>query len=399
VSRYSHSKLESFDQCPKKFYFAYIERPDIAREETIEAFMGSRVHEALEWLYGQRQMERTPSKDDVISAYERAWDRQYHEGVRIVKAEFGPDDYRNVGRTALERYYDRYAPFDSGITVATELKVDIPIDEEGVYRMGGVLDRLDKVGDGVYEIHDYKTSSALPEQAKMDADRQLALYEIAVRAKWPDVREVTLVWHYLKFDAEIRSSRTAEDLAALREETLERIRRVEVCTVFDPKKTALCDWCEYRGICPEWIHLVEILELPLEELSQEDGVKLVNRYIELSDRIRELTEERDRAQADIIALSESRGLKNVYGQGHLINVWRKKTVAFPSSKDPARAEFERLLKERGVWDRVSTLSTWNLEKLFDDPATDPDLKAVLEEWSTPKEIVKLYPKRFEPHNR
>ena len=46
---YSHSRLETFEQCPQKYKFRYI---DNIRTETegIEAFVGKRVHEALEKL-------------------------------------------------------------------------------------------------------------------------------------------------------------------------------------------------------------------------------------------------------------------------------------------------------------------------------------------------------------
>lgn len=47
---YSHSKLETFENCPLRYKFAYIDR--IKREEEgIEAFLGSRFHEVMEKLY------------------------------------------------------------------------------------------------------------------------------------------------------------------------------------------------------------------------------------------------------------------------------------------------------------------------------------------------------------
>jgi len=50
--------------------------------------------------------------------------------------------------------------------------------------------RLDMDGDD-FEIHDYKTSRSLPTQHKLDNDRQLALYELAIRKKWPDAKNIT----------------------------------------------------------------------------------------------------------------------------------------------------------------------------------------------------------------
>ena len=47
---YSHSRLSNFENCPKKFHYRYVLR--IPSEfESIEGFVGKRVHEVLERLY------------------------------------------------------------------------------------------------------------------------------------------------------------------------------------------------------------------------------------------------------------------------------------------------------------------------------------------------------------
>ena len=50
MKTYSHSRLSTFEQCPLKFKFQYIDKIEKA-EESVEAFMGKRVHEVLEKLY------------------------------------------------------------------------------------------------------------------------------------------------------------------------------------------------------------------------------------------------------------------------------------------------------------------------------------------------------------
>ncbi|MDZ7262649.1 MAG: HAD-IC family P-type ATPase, partial [candidate division KSB1 bacterium] len=44
-----------------------------------------------------------------------------------------------------------------------------------------IIDRLMLAPDGAFEVHDYKTGSSLPEQATLDRDRQLGLYQIGVQ--------------------------------------------------------------------------------------------------------------------------------------------------------------------------------------------------------------------------
>ena len=67
-------------------------------------------------------------------------------------------------------------------------------------------------------FHDYKTGSKLPDQAELDKDRQLALYQIGVQKLWPDVKEARLIWHLVAFDVEMRSMRTPAALDVLKKE-------------------------------------------------------------------------------------------------------------------------------------------------------------------------------------
>ena len=223
---YSHSKLENYRNCPLSFKLRYIDGVK-AEREGVEAFMGSRVHEALERLYRDRRMCKYSSEEEVVRDYHRLWDAQWHDGVVVVRKEYDPGHYRAVGEKALRTYYRRYHPFEDGATVWLEEKVRIPLDADGRYRMTGVVDRLTAKDGGVYEIHDYKTSQFLPDQARADGDRQLALYQLAVESAFPDAREVRLIWHYLVFDKEVESRRTPEELEELKRSTIELIEEIE----------------------------------------------------------------------------------------------------------------------------------------------------------------------------
>ena len=47
---YSYSQLNTFNNCPQKYKIIYIDKIK-SNNESIEAFVGKRVHETLEWLY------------------------------------------------------------------------------------------------------------------------------------------------------------------------------------------------------------------------------------------------------------------------------------------------------------------------------------------------------------
>src|SRR5690606_9688576 len=131
-----------------------------------------------------------------------------------------------------------------------EERVVFALDDAGRYRMQGFVDRIARAPDGAVEIHDYKTGRWVPTQEALDNDRQLALYQIGVARRHGPDAPVRLVWHYLMRDQVRVSTRTPEQLEALRGETIELIERIEAETEFAPRPSTLCGWCEFRDICP-----------------------------------------------------------------------------------------------------------------------------------------------------
>ena len=125
----------------------------------------------------------------------------------------------------------------------------------------------------------------MPTQSDADEDRQLALYQIGLLQRWPDAKRVKLVWHYLAADKEIISSRTRPPISkSSSSEVVERIHQIEKETTlgrWEVRVSRLCDWCEYKPICPAFKHTIAMEALPVNEYLQDSGVQLVRKYAEL----------------------------------------------------------------------------------------------------------------------
>jgi putative RecB family exonuclease len=251
VGPYSNSKLSTYENCPRQFEFRYVQRIP-AETESIEAFVGKRVHEILERLYHHvNRWRRPPSLRQVLDRFEKDWPLRWSDRVEIIRPDSTIEDYQRLGARCLENYYRSHYPFDAGETVAIEEPVSLRLDPEGRYQVRGIVDRIARAAPGRYEIHDYKTGGWLPPQKRLDADRQLALYQIGLEQTYPDVESVELVWHYLLFNRTLRSERSPDALAELRETTIRLIDTIEAAGEFPAKPGPLCRWCEYRGICPD----------------------------------------------------------------------------------------------------------------------------------------------------
>ena len=372
-AEYSISQLKQFEECPRQYKFIYVDR--IKRdEEGIEAFLGQRFHDAMEWLYGERAFRCVPL-DELLDYYEQNWAGQWHDEVKIVKKRRTQDDYRLMGRRFIEDYYRRHHPFDEGRVLGLERYIRFPLDDGGRYRCKGIIDRLMIAPDGVFEVHDYKTGSKLPEQKEIDADRQLALYQIGVQNLWPEAGErgVRLVWHEVAFDIEMRSTRTPEALEKLKADLGALIDRIEAETEFPQRESALCGWCAYQDLCPSKKHVVKVEELPRDKWKDEPGVVLVDAYAErwrkkkvLEVEVKTIEGELEGLKEAAIAFAEKEGAQVIAGTDARLRVTGKERVVLPGKGTEERQALETEIRKLGVWDEVVDLDTKALEKAIAD---------------------------------
>lgn len=248
---YSHSRLEAFDRCPRQFFYRYrLQLP--AESESVEAYLGKRVHDVLERLYRATAGGRVPSLPRVQARFRQLFDDGYDPArVRIVRLEHPLGFYRELGEHCLANYYADHYPFDRDETLGVEERVlfDLGDTAAGPVRVQGFIDRIARARDGAVEIHDYKTGARVASQNAVDQDRQLALYQLGLERRFGPTRAFRLVWHFVRSGVTRSSTRTAEQLEALREDTLARVRRIQSESDFPAKPSQLCRWCEYRDGC------------------------------------------------------------------------------------------------------------------------------------------------------
>lgn len=381
---YSYSRVGTFQTCPMKFKFQYIDKIK-TDDKGIEAFMGSRVHDSMEKLYNELKFKVLPL-EEVLNYYDETWAKNFDDNVVVVKKDRTAEDYKNCGRKCVEEYYKRYHPFDQGKVIGNEVPVKVILDADGKYQMQGYIDRLVQNPDGSYEIHDYKTNSRLPEQKDMDEDKQLALYHIGISQKWNDVNNVELIWHYVVFDKEIRSRRSTEQLEGLKQEYIRLIDKIESEEKYEPKVSSLCGWCSYQEICPTTKHPKKMEELPVNEYKKDPGVKLVKKYSrfeqekdELKTKIKGIESEQNLIKEAAIEFAVKEDVSVIDGPDAVLKVDIKDEIKGPTkTKDPENSEkLKETLIEEGKLEEVAAVSNSELiKKVLGKEWTEEVLKKV-----------------------
>ena len=391
---YSHSRLSCFEQCPYKFKLKYLDKVETEVEQSVEAFLGSRVHETLEKLYKDLEFHKVNSLEDLLCFLRSEWENHWSDDIVIVREEYGKTNYLSMAEQYITDYYHRYEPFDRGKTISIEDRIVIDLDGNGAYKLQGFIDRLVEVDDGMYEVHDYKTNSRLPLPEYIENDRQLALYAIGVKERYPDCKDVRLVWHFLKFDKEIDSTRTEAELEQLKKDTVALIETIENTDQFPCQPSALCDWCEFKPLCKQWAHLYKLKEKPENEYLNDSGVKLVNRYAELKKKKNqinhELSSELEQIEEALAHFAETEGVDVVFGSDKRVRIKEHDRFSFPSKRSKKRKQLVDVIKTEGKWDEVNQLDTSALNTILVEKEWDEQLRSKIMEYATLKSSKRFY---------
>ena len=277
----SYSSMSTYEACPRRYAFRYVER--LPGEVSPGQFaFGNAIHKAFEIFIRQRIRVRAedapePGLEVLQRACEQVLERAGLEPEELAgtRVRAGPVLARFLEREASSLSTPVAAELGFGVDVAVAAEVaaeapaevpaeapaEVPAEapaETSTFRFVGYVDRVDRAPDGSTEVLDYKTGRARG-QVDVDADRQLTAYAYAcARGALRDPRTgetlppaSRLCLYFADSGTEVSTERTPVQLAAFERDLVAmagRVRRRE----FDARPDAWrCRWCEYRNLCPD----------------------------------------------------------------------------------------------------------------------------------------------------
>ncbi|MCE5223212.1 PD-(D/E)XK nuclease family protein [bacterium] len=371
MNHYSNSQISAYFKCPRRYKLQYIDKVPVPKlAKGVEALMGSSIHLALQELYKQAKFGNLLPFEQVSQIYLTDFDKSISDELIIPRPGLTPEHYRNNGLQMISKFYEANYPFQQSQTVELEYRIRFMV---GPYPFVGIIDRLSLDPQGVFEIHDYKTSLNLPTIETIEDDTQLSLYLIGIKQNYNPKTEAKLFWHFLYFQHTYQLTKTEEDLKQLEETMVQKIRTIERDPYYLPNESALCDWCSYTDFCPVKTPALQPPETPDEVLEAVDEYVEQWRTLQtLKQQVKKIETFLSEAEKQIIEYAKQHALTQVTGSKATLPISESWQYQFPLSTDPGRKEFEIWLKEQHLWDEVSSLNTPRLNKLLKDGRFEPE---------------------------
>lgn len=208
----------SHEQCPRKFSYSYILKPQKGYVDRTALLKGGAVHHIL---------EKYPSEST------HKWAPKYqHIADKFIASDLG------------RKYFNSTSMNEFSFGLTEKLEITEYKDKTGLFR--GKIDRV-QVVDGVLHLIDWKTGKYKEE--KWQDFRQLLFYAIYFFRRYPNIDKIKISYVYVEHDLENGLMLERQYLLNYVKQLTDLIRAVETDTTYVKTPSRLCDWCDYKEYC------------------------------------------------------------------------------------------------------------------------------------------------------
>ena len=214
---YSFSKLSTYQQCPLRFKFKYIDKIPEGKFDDSALVKGSNVHSILE-NYSEVQQQNS------------------------IVEKFLKCDIAQKYLPAILGTSKSVKEFNIGLD--TKLNPSKYSDKSTIFR--GKVDLMTVI-DKTLNIIDYKTGKYKEE--KYQSYDQLMFYAIYYFIRYHKIDKIRISYVYLEAQLENEMILERKYLSSYIDRLIKTINSVETDTQFIKNKSILCNWCPYQETC------------------------------------------------------------------------------------------------------------------------------------------------------
>ena len=245
VDYLTYSRINSFQVCPMHYYMQYVLNVPMPPSGSLS--FGTSMHNTMRMFYQQQLLNKKENSkkkkavETILNIYGQNW---VSRGFESKEQE---EKMKAQGEEWLKDYVEN--EFNPEI-LPIELEMPFTLKIEDL-KVGGRIDRVDKLSNDTLEIIDYKTGSAKDEKY-LKKDLQLAIYALAVTQSDlfnQPIDKLKLSYYFFETGEKISIDGSAKRLEEARKEILEIKKEIEQSD-FACSGSYICkQGCEYGLFC------------------------------------------------------------------------------------------------------------------------------------------------------
>jgi len=236
IIKLSASSMKTYEQCPKKYFYTYIEK--VPRQEWDHFDLGNLCHKALE-IFHRIYMQEGNKMGSLSKLMTHSFSTAKKEFEKITP------HLKDEAKALLLDYLKAISANGMPLVKGVETPFNFKINDEILIR--GFIDRLDISKDGKFRIIDYKTTK----NVKYLDPFQLLIYGLWLKHEYPDLEKFRASYVLLRHGSKTKDYEfNMEDLKKAEKEILGYASKLKVENQWVPVPTALCNWCDFKNICP-----------------------------------------------------------------------------------------------------------------------------------------------------
>lgn len=265
----SYSQIETFEQCPKKWSFRYIDKI-VIEMQNIHLDYGSAVHQGLENAFKDLRDNHSLSEEDLLQTVNTlSYDYAYGD-AKSELYKYAIEDMKRL--INYQGFYEKIKDKEI-VGIEDEFNLKIPAmfgGEDTEINIKGYIDLIYRDDDGKLVVVDHKTSKKKFDKKKRRTNLQIPIYFLAIKDKYGEYPKAG-IYNFTKLN-DYQESLFTEKVTAEQEELMNKRNPKEIWakdptnTVKDivhafkdmnniklretAKPSKLCYWCDYNVICP-----------------------------------------------------------------------------------------------------------------------------------------------------
>lgn len=242
----SPSKVDTFQKCPRQFYYNYIKQPFPPSEKSW-FLIGNIAHKALEDFHGPTFLDgnwprlmRKAFRDAVAS----------HNAFKKIESGLITKSDLYTVKNMLKDYL-QYLRQGAAVNIYSLEKL-IKINVKGV-PVGMKADRIDLRPGGGYTVIDYKTSQRPATKQEEITSVQIPSYGLWIRQNIDKNAKISGAYFYLRHMSSKKGVHshevTNEWMETAAAKYVDIYSQIQNGCAYTPQKNKFCGFCDYRLPC------------------------------------------------------------------------------------------------------------------------------------------------------